>query len=295
MDDKRFDALAKFVGEPTTRRWAFRSLTGGAFGAVLGLLGLTETEAGKKGKKKRGGGGGGGGNDGKGKGKGKKPSCSGLRKCGKRCCGKRQFCCDDARKVCCPDNAECCNVGPGTGACCSPPNRCAKPIGNDAAPSECCPPERQFTGFGVIRCCPGGTRSLGTEISSDDGPCCPEEKYCSTSQTGGKCCPDIAPVCLDRNTGQCCDEGNACGDTCCAPPFSQCCNGDCRHDDFGPWTPCGGTLCCWEGRECCAGGACCDPATQVCVPDCLGPGMPNCCPKENPGCCDNDCGDNCGG
>ena len=47
------------------------------------------------------------------------------------------------------------------------------------------PAHRQwFTTTGLVRCCPAGTRSLGTGITSDDGPCCPEEKYCSTSPTG---------------------------------------------------------------------------------------------------------------
>jgi hypothetical protein len=271
VDDRRFDEIAKLLAGSVSRRSTVRSASS-ALGAMFGLLGLTESEAGKK--------------KGKRKGKGKKKRCSGSRKCGKACCGKGQFCCDDARKVCCADNAECCNLGSGTGSCCSPPNRCAKPIGNDAAPFECCPPERQFTGFGVIRCCPGGTRSLGTEISSDDGPCCPEGKYCSTSQTGGKCCPDVAPICLNRGTGQCCNEDAACGTTCCSGEFGDCCNGQCWDSNQGPWTPCG-SFCCWKGTECCAGGVCCDPATHVCVPDCLGPGMPSCCPKANPGCCGN--------
>ena len=168
MDDKRFDDFARILGGPASRRSTVRSIGGGALGAVLGLLGLADIEAGKK--------------KGKGKGKGKdkkKKRCSGSRKCGKHCCGNGTFCCDDARKVCCANGSECCNPGSGTGSCCSSPNRCGRPYGNDAAPYECCPPERQwFTTAGLVRCCPAGTRSLGTGISSDDGPCCPEAKYC---------------------------------------------------------------------------------------------------------------------
>jgi hypothetical protein len=238
MDDKRFDALAKFVGEPTTRRSTVHSLIGGAFGVVLGLLGLAESEAKK--------------NKGKDKGK-KKKRCSGGRKCGKNCCGKSQFCCDDARKVCCPDGAECCNPGSGTGSCCPAPNRCGKPWGNDAAPNECCPPERQwFTTTGLVRCCPTGTRSLGMGISSDDGPCCPEEKYCSQSLTGGRCCGDLAPICVDRSRGQCCAEADMCGTDCCG--FGEeCCNGKCCP--FGQICD-NGTCKCPSGQNQC-GDTCC--------------------------------------
>ena len=40
MDGTQFDALARFVGVPTTRRLAVRSFTGGTLGAALALLGL---------------------------------------------------------------------------------------------------------------------------------------------------------------------------------------------------------------------------------------------------------------
>ena len=112
VDGKRFDDLAKLLAGPASRRSTVRSASG-ALGAMFGLLGLTESEAGKK--------------KGKGKGKKKKKGCSGGRKCGKACCGKGQFCCDDARRVCCASGSECCNVGSGTGSCCAPPGRCGKP------------------------------------------------------------------------------------------------------------------------------------------------------------------------
>lgn len=40
MDGKQFDALARLVGEPTDRRLAVRSFTGGTLGAVLALIGV---------------------------------------------------------------------------------------------------------------------------------------------------------------------------------------------------------------------------------------------------------------
>jgi hypothetical protein len=253
VDDKRFDEFAKLLAVPASRRATVRSVTGGALAAMLGLLGRAGTDAKKK----------------KGTGKSKKKSCSGFRKCGNKCCDKGKFCCDDARKLCCPKNAECCNIGSGTGSCCSPPNRCGKPWGNDAAPSVCCPPERQwFTATGIVRCCPSGTRSLGRGISSDDGPCCPEEKYCSTAQTGGKCCPDVAPICLNRSTGQCCDEANKCGTDCCGFG-SVCCNGKCcpfgQICDGGTTCKCPtgvmqcGDTCCHAGAVGCEGSRCQNP------------------------------------
>ena len=214
-------------------------------------------------------------------------------------CTNGRFCCDDEREICCARGASCCNIGPGTGFCCPSPNRCGRPWGNDDAPSECCPPERQwFTTVGLVRCCPEGTRSLGTGITSDDGPCCPEEKYCSQDLTGGKCCPDVAPVCLDRATGSCCNEEAACGDSCCQGEFGDCCGGECRYSEMGPWQDCGG-FCCWAGATCCGegpNGICCNDGLVCAIP--CGDLPQACCTPEaftNGACCNTDCGDSCGG
>lgn len=277
MDGPNFDDLSRRVGASLSRRRAFWTL-GGGLGSLLPLLPGALTEAGKKKKKRK-------------KKKGEK--------CGPVRCSLKQFCCDDLRGVCCTKKrAACCNAAPGTGSCCSKPNDCGKPWGNTSAPDECCPPQRQwFTRTGEMLCCPEGTRSLGTGITSDDGPCCPEEKYCSTEPTGGKCCGDLAPVCLDKSTGRCCTEDAACGDTCCSGMFGDCCGGQCRLSEMGPWTECG-NLCCPRDQTCCSNGGqtiCCDPG-DVCPAPCP-PGLPiACCTPAayaNGQCCDN--GDGGGG
>jgi hypothetical protein len=268
MDAGRFETLLRSFATSPSRRAALRGLVGSALVGALGWSGSEIPAVANKKKKKGNGGGGNQQKGGKKKGKGKKKERR-AEECGPATCTNGTFCCDDARGVCCQPGSACCNAAPGTGTCCVPPNDCAKPLGNDNAPYECCPPERLFTGFGEDRCCPRGTRSLGTEISSDDGPCCPEEKYCSHEPTGGKCCPDVAPVCLNRSTGQCCSEDQRCGDSCCSGPFGDCCGGQCRLSEFGPWTPCG-DFCCPGGKVCCTNGSrslCCDPG-DVCPAPC---------------------------
>jgi hypothetical protein len=269
MDSHRFDELTRALTNALSRRGLMVG-AGGALGGLLGQANPFDAAA----------------------------ACKGLRKCGKHCCRKGQFCCDAKKKLCCSKKDECCNVDEPEAICCSRPRRCGKPFGNENAPWECCPPRRQwFTHTGRVRCCPDGTRSLGTDISSDDGPCCPEEKYCSEEPTGGKCCPDVAPVCIDRRSGQCCTDEARCGKNCCSGAFSDCCNDQCRFSDSGPWTACAdGKSCCPAGQTCCDGGpVCCDLTTHICVPNCVG-GAAACCPIGNPDCCDNDCGPTgCGG
>jgi len=237
MDGRTFDAWLRSLTESR------RSLLGGLLVAAAGWNVVAHAA------------------DAKHKGKGKKHKKKHQQEtCGHTACAAGQHCCDDQRGLCCSGGAECCNPGAGTGSCCAEPNRCGQPWGNDAAPSECCPPERQwFTSTGLVRCCPAGTRSLGTGISSDDGPCCPEQKYCSQAPTGGTCCGDLAPVCVDRSTGQCCTEAATCGTDCCG--FGEvCCNGTCCT--FGKICD-GGTCKCPAGvREC--AGTCCPPTAVGC-------------------------------
>ena len=237
MDGERFDALVRGFGGRVPRRGALRLL---AVAGPVGLLGLADGEARRRKKRK----------------KRKEPP----EPCGAATCASGRFCCDDEREVCCANGSECCNPGPGTGSCCPSPNRCGRPYGNDAAPNECCPPERQwFTTTGLVRCCPAGTRSLGTGITSDDGPCCPEEKYCSTSPTGGKCCGDSAPICVDRSAGRCCTEADKCGTDCCG--FGRtCCNGKCCP--FGQICDGGACKCPSGVRQC--GDTCCHAAAVGC-------------------------------
>ena len=250
MDPLRFDRLTRGLGAASSRR----TLVGALLGAVPALLGLSQAEA--------------------------QATCPASRRCGEgKCCARGGVCCDPRRKLCCGKTAECCNPG-RTGSCCERPHHCAKPFGSDSARYVCCPKKRQWTSTtGRILCCPAGKRSLGTGISSDDGPCCPERKYCSLALTGGKCCPDFAPVCVNKATGQCCTEEKKCGTDCCG--YNQpCCNG----------------RCCPYGQICDGGTTCkCPPEVVLqCGDECCNPNVHVAC--EDGRCasqCDLD--DNCGG
>ena len=280
MEDSRFDALTKRLGAASRR-----GLVGAAgVTALAALFGQEiEKEALSKGKGKRK----------KGK-KGKKKKRKPGEPCGgETVCTGGRFCCDDERELCCNPGDSCCNIGPGTGSCCSPPNRCGRPWGNDNAPFECCPPEQQWvTSVGLVRCCPDGTEAI-QNFPVTTGPCCPEDSVC-----GDTCCPEDRPVCVDPVMGTCCTEDNACGDSCCQGLFGDCCNGECRNSEFGPWHDCG-DFCCWAETTCCGSGnngICCNEGL-VCATPCGD--LPHaCCTPEslaNGHCCNSDCGDNCGG
>ena len=231
MDQDRFDDLARSLTTATPRRSAVRGLAGALLAGLFGWHGDQDAEAHNEREKCK-----------KINDKDKRQRCveqaeehkkkhkKKSERCGPATCSSGTFCCDDARGVCCASGSECCNLGPGTGSCCASPNRCGRPYGNDAAPNECCPPERQwFTATGLVRCCPAGTRSLGTGITADDGPCCPEEKFC-----GDTCCPNLAPICIDPATRRCCTAEGRCGSNCCSTQSGETC--------------CGGTTCCSTGR-----------------------------------------------
>jgi hypothetical protein len=242
MDDSRFDELTKGLGA-ASRRSLVAAAGAAALAALFGREGVDEAVARRK---KR-----------KGKGKNKKKDRGVPEPCGgETVCTAGSFCCDDQQELCCAPGSECCNPGAGTGSCCPSPNRCGRPWGNDNAPFECCPPERQwFTYTGIVRCCPEGTRSLGTGITSDDGPCCPEEKYCGQFE----CCGDLAPICVNQSTGRCCTEADKCGTDCCG--FNQpCCNGRCCS--FGQICD-GGACKCPSGVLQC-GDTCCHAAAVGC-------------------------------
>jgi len=222
MDGDRFDRIARAVGDMPSRRDALRALVAGAFAAAVGEA-PAEAEAAKR--------------------------CRGARRCGRRCCPKGKFCCDPERGACCAKGDGCCNPSPGTGTCCARPNRCAKPLFDDDADTVCCPEKRQwFTTTGRVRCCPAGTRSLGTGITSDDGPCCPEKKFC-----GDTCCAD-GQICADPATGRCCPEGSACATTCCPTRFCYACVGGTCQPTCGTCQYCDGNGGCKEcGVGCCGG------------------------------------------
>jgi hypothetical protein len=222
MDSKQFDDLTKVLGGAPSRR-GFVRVFGGGLAAIAAHFALDDSAAKRKKKKPK-----------------KGPRCGAKR------CKDGQFCCDDTRRVCCQKKGgECCNPGPGSGSCCNRPNRCGLPIDDETALRECCPPERQwFTSVGLVRCCPAGTRAL-EGITSDDGACCPEEKYC-----GETCCAD-GQICAG---GQCCSEGAACGSTCCLTEWCMGCVGGTCQDTCGHCQFCNGAGSCIDcGVGCCGG------------------------------------------
>ena len=242
MDGERFDALTRALAAPGGSR---RRLLGGLAAAAAVLLGGLRTEdaaahdalgACRKIEDRQ-----------------RRRRCvrqakaHNARHCGAELCPTGTFCCDDQRQVCCPTGSECCSPGPGTGSCCAGDSRCGRPIGDDDGAHVCCPEERQWaTSTGGVRCCPAGTRA-NEGVDSDNGQCCPEERWC-----GGVCCGDAAPVCVDPGTQTCCTEAATCGTACCQPGES-CVDGQCRACPSGE-TPCGDACC--AKHEACRDGAC---------------------------------------
>jgi hypothetical protein len=239
MDKAHFDELTRRLGGAISRRALARDLVA----AVVALRGAVDLEAdasarvGARQKKKR---------------------CPASRQCEAGCCPRRRVCCDPTSLTCCAKGDECCNVGPGTGSCCRRPNRCGVPYGQDAAPQDCCPPERQWlTTTGIVRCCPEGTRSLGTGVSTNGGPCCPDAAYC-----GGACCA-AGSVCVDPASQRCCAPEQVCGASCCAG--GDCCNGECCPSAQSCWGCVGGAcqyLC--GGNQYCTSGVCKDCGPYGC-------------------------------
>jgi hypothetical protein len=197
MDGERFDALARRVGEPTTRRAAVRSLSGGAFGVVLGLLGRAESEAGKKKGKKN-------------KGKKKKRDCpENAVDCGGSCAGLGQ---------CCPGEKRC-GGGCIAGTSCCPyterqcPNgSCVPIVGGCCAEAEC----------GDCGTCLGG-RCIEVPGICDSDNCEVCNTFSWTCQQmctgggftccGGQCCATDDCYDCDTGTGTCtyrCPPGHCC-------------------------------------------------------------------------------------
>lgn len=210
MDGNRFDSLARALWVALSRRGIMRALGAGSAALVAPFARIDADAKSKKGKRRR-----------------KKKHKKKGERCGRKRCKKSQFCCDDNRNVCCKKRGgECCNVGPGSGSCCNAPGRCGQPVFDDAAPAECCPPDRQWlTAVGLVRCCPEGTRAL-KGISATFGPCCPEERFCGNNN----CCPD-GFACTG---GFCCAEANVCGNECCSKQTCRQCNGGVCEYMCGP-------------------------------------------------------------
>lgn len=116
--------------------------------------------------------------------------------------------------------------------------------------------------------------------------CQPDDCGVCGACIGGKCV-EVPGLCDEES----CERCNTTTWTCepkCSGMFGDCCGGECRLSSEGPWAECG-EFCCPAEQECkeeCDFGFCCYP-DEVCVPDCLGPGIPACCPKVIPNCCDN--------
>ena len=111
MDADRFDSFTRAF-DPASRRRFTQSLAGLTFSALVPLLGLTESEAGKKGKGKKGG------DKGKGKGKGKKKKKTNDSRCNAHdfeCNGvaNKPHCCDFQCHECCTDEHCTEELGPG--------------------------------------------------------------------------------------------------------------------------------------------------------------------------------------
>jgi hypothetical protein len=220
MDESRFDALARFLGGPSPRRNALRIVGGGALGAMAGLIGFSETDAGGKNKKKK---------------KKKKRCPKGRVKCGGGKCAKPGECCPGEKQCgggciagssCCPyferacpnkrcvplkdgccDDAEC--GGCGTcinGQCFELPGICDSEQCEqcDFASGSC---KSKCTGmFGT--CCNGACRL--TELG-------PWEECGSTCCQGGKVC------CTSGDLSICCNPGEICPSPCTVGIPIACC------------------------------------------------------------------------
>jgi hypothetical protein len=232
VDETRFDDLTRALAGTASRRSLLRTLLGAGVASGLAAAGELSAAALAGARHKH-----------------KKKHCSADRKCEDFCCAKETFCCDPASKTCCAKGDACCNAGSGAGSCCTAPNTCADPYGDDQAPSECCPPDRSWTSdAGVSRCCPAGTRAMPDGgASTNGGPCCPTDSFCA-----GHCCADGAS-CIDN---QCCAAAQVCNNTCCAPGRA-CCMNRCY---LAPAVACG-TACCENGDHCCD-----TPQGQSCWP-----------------------------
>ena len=204
MDANRFDSLARSLTVARSRRGAVGSLLAG----TLGLLGLAEAVAKKKGKGK------------KGKGKKKKDRCKkGEKRCDKKCCEAGQECIEG---VCySPCVPACGTVGGEQEICCfgfcanlSTDSQNCGQCGTVCAENEVCrfancvcDGPRCPTGAGTTRCCPAVNG-----VCCEGGKCCPAGETC---QEGNICCPNGYYSC---GNSLCCPIGLICAGVECLEP-----------------------------------------------------------------------------
>jgi hypothetical protein len=297
MDDRRFDALTRALGQGGSRRALLKGLLGLGGVAAAGTV-LRDTDAARRGSS------------------GPQtpapqpstppqptapaptpaattvPRCPGNQTpCGADCCcpAGNTKCGSD----CCPDGqAECCD-----GACC---------YGTCYGEELCCPPgSRACDGV----CYPGGCCTdddcgLLCEVCGSDHVCHSCEEAGQVCQNG-TCVPSTTPTPTFTSTPDPCA-----GVTCTTPPLchtapGRCDNGQCSYPQAGAGTDCGACQVC-DGAgncrpvqdntdpsgECPAGSTCCGGA--CCSGTCYGEGQ--CCPTGQPvcsrdGCCEGQCVD----
>jgi hypothetical protein len=295
MDDVRFDALTRALGEATTRRGLTRLLAGLALGGLLGPISSDAKKHGK-GKSKR---------KSKGKDKGKQAEDRGVGTEGKKGHGGRATITCRAPGQSCSRNAQCCSSKCVKGTCrCTQASQCPDPgpcktrvcTAAGACTPQPAPPDTPCGDGDACtegsRCDGQGTCVAGTAKSCDDGVACtrdgcepatgcthtPDDTQCD----GGKVCDRQDGCVCPQGTREC---GNRCVDTQSDPDHCGACGTAC---DGGAGT-CRGGVCATpevcdgddndldgevdEGAHCpsnkvCQGGACVCPAgTRDCDGD----------------------------
>jgi len=233
MDSDRFDALARSLSIPGTRRAAVAATLGG----LTSLLGLASAWAGN----------GNGKGNGNGNGKNRKKKCLGYR-CGKACCdGLNENCCNGA---CIPQTS-----------CCLPGG--ALPEG--ARHKQCGICENGLIYLDREACLAldpdGCTKCSDSQcVPGFDGVSCPEEGSCRKC-SGGLCeAPAGSTFCPDGGPGKCVPAGQTCcragtiacgtGGNCCSPP-AICCHGVCCANTDGTSKCCNGKKLCYSTEHPC--------------------------------------------
>mgnify|MGYP000055864938 CR=1 FL=1 len=232
MDDRRFDAIARRLGEVRSRRGLLR------VASALALAGA----AGSRWRPVQA------------------HDCpSGTAHCGGNptaaCCPLGEKCCVSTG-VCCGPNAACFRLPDGD--ICRPecqPNafRCAGGAG------DCCPAGQDCCGEGFRICC--GPNDTCFRPGGGGTPYCLRKcdlgfSRCSQS---GDCCPILVGVCCGEGNRTCCGQGEFCDErsgavsACaglCPDPFQRRCGGAGDGDCCPQQQRCCGTTCCPSGSIC---------------------------------------------
>ncbi len=184
MDDRRFDALARSLGQGGSRRALLKGLLGLSGVAAVGGLTRGEVEAARRPTPTP-----------------KPRTCPGVQ----FPCGTSDCCCPDGTSKCgpdcCPnDQAQCCDNACCYGTCYGEELCCASPdqyCSVDGCCSGVCVGEGQF-------CC------RPAAVCGD--ACCLDTEYCCTPSEGVSICRGAGQCCVDAN----CDDGT-CVDGACVP------------------------------------------------------------------------------